>query len=167
MDLNHNPVHPAHPCSNALPVLESAFNRLLGKPFEWGARGPYAYDCLGLMIECHRILGRPFPDYVSITPRDQSKEALAQCRMECHARLVAEVAEVCVPISQPEPYCLVFLMLRPPCVSHLGMVMPDLMHFLHVTEDVRVGKERFDNPFWRHRVEGFYRLRDSERAIHE
>lgn len=36
-------------------------NHLVGTPFEWGARGPVAYDCWGLVVEVMRLAGRPVP----------------------------------------------------------------------------------------------------------
>ena len=38
---------------------------MLGKPFREGARGPAAYDCVGLFLEMQRRLGRDVPRYSS------------------------------------------------------------------------------------------------------
>jgi cell wall-associated NlpC family hydrolase len=40
-----------------LPVVEG----LVGKPFQWGARGPDAYDCWGLVTAALQGVGLPVP----------------------------------------------------------------------------------------------------------
>lgn len=40
---------------------------LIGKPFEYGGRGPEKYDCWGLMMELYRRIGVEIPDYRSPT----------------------------------------------------------------------------------------------------
>lgn len=49
-------------------------SHLVGIPFEYGGRGPHAYDCYGLVKECYRLArGIELPDFQS--PRDQGAQA--------------------------------------------------------------------------------------------
>lgn len=51
------------------------YTDLIGKPFEYGGRGPDVYDCWGLVIECYRRWhGVTLPDQVSTpSPRKNAK----------------------------------------------------------------------------------------------
>ena len=37
-------------------------NRLIGLPYRWGARGPDAYDCWGLVVHALELMGIPCTD---------------------------------------------------------------------------------------------------------
>jgi cell wall-associated NlpC family hydrolase len=46
----------------------SAAHELIGAPYAYGARGPDAFDCWGLVLEMRRRLGLPLPpDFASRT----------------------------------------------------------------------------------------------------
>lgn len=42
-------------------------NDLIGKPYRLGGRGPFEYDCWGLVVEIYKRLGVSLPDYPSQT----------------------------------------------------------------------------------------------------
>jgi len=51
---------------------------LLGKPFVRGARGPYAYDCYGLVIEMNRRAGIVLPDFVTPNEIERAADLVSQ-----------------------------------------------------------------------------------------
>lgn len=116
---------------------------LIGKPYRDGARGPDAYDCLGLAMEMARRLGLEVPDFVS------SEE-------ELHRQLAGDGSALAsMPrIEQPEPGCVVLLRGVP---AHLG-VMLDRWWMLHSLAGTNCTRERITEPAWQRRVIGFYRL---------
>jgi hypothetical protein len=57
---------------------------LLGAPFCWGARGPDAFDCWGLVLEVLRRRGEPIPlDWT--VPEGRSLETVGIMESESHA----------------------------------------------------------------------------------
>jgi cell wall-associated NlpC family hydrolase len=119
---------------------------LVGKPYAEGARGPAAYDCLGLAIELERRRGLAVPDFVS-------SEA------ELHRQLAAGgFLAGLEPISAPEAGALVLMRSDHAAKVHLG-VMTDAFSMLHAAEAVgSVVRQRLADTFWKRRVLGFYRL---------
>jgi cell wall-associated NlpC family hydrolase len=53
----------------------AALQQVIGKPFKWGARGPAAYDCWGLVLAARRLLDLPCPEGID-TP-DEGLHGLA------------------------------------------------------------------------------------------
>ncbi|WP_392486618.1 C40 family peptidase [Haloimpatiens sp. FM7315] len=43
-------------------IVDYAYN-FLGKPYVWGAEGPYAFDCSGLTLHVYRSFGIKLPHY--------------------------------------------------------------------------------------------------------
>ena len=128
-------------------TTELIYTDLLNKPFEYGASGPDAYDCKGLVIELYRRLGVDLPAY------DSSTEPALQ-----HAMFLERLARHAVPVTTPEPYCLAMFSIQAPFVHHCGLVLPNCYKFIHIMRAVRVCVERLDSPTWAHRLRGFYRL---------
>jgi cell wall-associated NlpC family hydrolase len=119
----------------------------LGRPFEWGARGPAAYDCYGLVLGARRAAGLYMPErYPSV--RDYAVIA---------GLIEAERARSgWIELDGPRPGCVVAFRWRPPWVSHLGVVLPDLTRFCHVLKDCPVCVERLDHPTIARRIAGYY-----------
>ncbi|HSU19900.1 MAG TPA: NlpC/P60 family protein [Acidobacteriaceae bacterium] len=115
---------------------------LIGKPYAEGARGPEAFDCLGLVLELQRRQGRPLPAY------DSTPEEFARQHRE-------GVLGPCREIAAPEPGCIVLLrMLHGE--RHLG-TMIDPYRMLHTLRDVgRACSEGLRSPVWARRVMGYY-----------
>jgi cell wall-associated NlpC family hydrolase len=118
---------------------------LLGKEFFYGGRGPDRFDCYGLVREIYRRRGIELPDVQSVTDP-----------AEIHRRM-AEGKECFREIERPEPYCIVMMSVRPPYVSHVGVVLPNLYQFLHTMQRVQVCVERLDSPEWSRRIRGYFR----------
>lgn len=119
---------------------------LLGKPFSWGGRGPEEYDCYGLAKEVCRRGGVELPPWESVC-----SPGLIQAGFDAGKELF-------IKCDRPEPFDIVLLMVRPPFVSHCG-VMLDAVRFIHIMERTSVAIERIDTIAWQRRVHGFYRLR--------
>lgn len=119
---------------------------LLGKSFAYGGRGPEVYDCYGLALEVCRRGGVILPPWRSVCEVTGIQAEFEQGKM-----LFEE-------LPSPQPLCLVLLMVRPPYVSHCG-VMLDRIRMIHITESTSVAVERIDSLAWRRRVCGFWRLK--------
>lgn len=120
---------------------------LLGKRFEYGGRGPEAYDCLGLAIECCRRVGKELMDIRGLTHYQ-----------EIDGEIKNQLSNFCL-IDKPEPFCLVTFKIKPPFVSHIGFVLPSCYEFLHITRDSSVNKARLDDLIWKPRIANFVKLK--------
>ena len=139
---------------------------LLGKPFEYGGRGPDAYDCWGLCMEIYKRLGIQLPDGIS-TPEHKDIEQQINEGFRIQKLVETGFKPVCTkpvstllsgfkPVSTPTPYCLVTFMIRPPYTSHVGVALEDGNKFIHIMQKCRVAVERLDNLAWHRRIKGFY-----------
>jgi hypothetical protein len=126
-------------------IPEAIYADLLGKPYEADARGPEAYDCLGLALVIARRLGKQVPDFVS------SEETL-------HAQLGTGGTTLadCPQIARPEPGCVALLRISP-SEHHLAF-MVDEFRMIHTLRDVGCAIERINSNLWHRKVIGFYRL---------
>jgi len=124
---------------------EIDYNDLLDKPFELGARGPDRYDCWGLCLEIGKRVSIKYPKV--LTPVDT----------EGQDQIIKTVSNsVFERIDKPEPYCVVTFSIVKPFVDHCGVVLPDLLYFLHIMRNHSVARQRLD--VYKKRIEGFYRL---------
>jgi cell wall-associated NlpC family hydrolase len=110
---------------------------LLGKPWRKDARGPDAYDCVGLLLEIERRLDHPVPDYAS----DTHAVALAVAQWKL--------------VTDPAPGDAILIRSANPR-WHIGVVCGDGA-MLHCREGIGVVKERYNSFPWKARIEGFYR----------
>jgi murein DD-endopeptidase len=135
------------------PVTRNPFYLdLLGKEFQYGGRGPDAYDCYGLVIETRKRAGLFIPDdYAS------PSEGEEDCKVLIEGCFDAEKASSRFrELARPQPFCLVTFKIQPVFTTHIGMVLKDAVRFIHVLPRLRVAVERLDSPIWRHRVDGFW-----------
>ncbi len=86
----------------------------------------------------------PYP-----TPADVSPEGIA--------KIVKKEMQKYVWLEEPEPYCFVVFAIRPPYVSHIGVVLEDCKSFLHIMRKRRVAREPLDHIIWKKKRIGFYR----------
>lgn len=124
---------------------------LLGKPFRMGGRGPDAYDCYGLCLEIAARAGIEIVPFDSIVDVCLRSDAINAGKADY------------VRLSKPEPFCLVGFKIRPPFVTHIGVVLEDCKHFIHIMRKRSVAIERLDLPFWSKRLDGFYRYKFANR----
>ncbi len=123
---------------------------LIGKPFRYGGRGrnPHdgteSYDCYGLVCEIYKRRGITLPPLLSAIEYHKIDPLFHQ-QKEAYKR-----------IEQPEPFCIVSFIIRPPYVSHIGVVLQDGKRFMHILKKRAVTIEPLSSPSWNHRIEGFY-----------
>lgn len=124
------------------PGLRVDYADLIGKPFEWGARGPNSFDCYGLVTEVLRRAGQEIPDYLH--PRVQEEIA---AMVETHSSHWVPCVE--------GPGAVVSIRIGR-LVSHVGIVLPygRLLHCWERSGGVVV--ERMDE--WKRRIVGYYRF---------
>ena len=118
---------------------------LLGKPFEWGGRGPGSFDCFGLCMELARRNGQEIPDSVWSEDPAEIDELLTEGRKRGFA-----------PVESPQAGDFVTFRLRPPFVSHVGMMI-NQHEFIHITKGTRVTRERLNSLLWNKKIAGYYR----------
>jgi cell wall-associated NlpC family hydrolase len=118
---------------------------LVGKPYSEGARGPEAYDCLGLAIEIQRRRGFIVPDFLS-------SEA------ELHAQLAGGGFLAGCERLEAAEYGCVALILNSNLTHHLGTMIAK-HRMIHTTAQTRGAViESILGPLWQRRIVGFYAL---------
>lgn len=120
---------------------------MLDKQFVAGGRGPRDYDCWGICCEVYRRLDKELPDnYPLPVGTDRIDKAVRGEMDNPHF----------VRLDRPEPPCLVALMVRPPYVSHIGVMISD-HEFVHILAKQGVTVAKTTDTFWKKRIYGFYR----------
>ena len=120
------------------------FNDLIGKPFEYGGRGPVGYDCYGLAMEVYKRRGINLKEYYSPD------------NLSIIGNLVEDGKEDFIPLEKPEPFCFVLFRV-PKYTTHIGVVLPDCKRFIHVSRGKNVSIERLDHIIWKTKISGYYR----------
>lgn len=111
---------------------------LLGKPY-----GPDGYDCYSLVRELYKRLDIELPEFISTDDR---------CLIH---QMINENRILFENLEKSEPYCIVLFTIRPPFISHIGMVLEDCNSFIHVAKGINVSVERLDSLLWKNRIKGF------------
>jgi len=124
-----------------------SYSDLIGKPFSYGGRGPFEYDCYGLAMEMYRRMGIDLPDYGS-----------SPSASWIHGKIM-EKKPLFDELQGPEPFCLVTFTHRPPFTSHIGVVLENSNSFINIRAKTCVVIERLDSMFWKNRITGFYKPR--------
>jgi cell wall-associated NlpC family hydrolase len=120
---------------------------LLGKPFQWGGRGPDAFDCYGLCIELAKRNGQIIPDSAWSEEPEEINELLELGYKRGFAMVLT-----------PQVGDFVTFKLRPPFVSHVGMIVnTSPLEFVHITKGTSVSRERIDSIVWNRKLAGYYR----------
>ena len=121
---------------------------LIGKPFLYGGRGPDHYDCYGLVSEIYKRRGIALPPLLSATSY-KAIDPIFQNEKKGY-----------IKIDKPEAYAIVSFIIRPPFVSHVGVVLENEKSFIHVLQKRFVAIEQLSSQSWNHRIEGYYRWRE-------
>lgn len=121
------------------------YKDLLGKKFEYGGRGPEVYDCYGLVKEIYSRRGIELPEFQS-----SSEPSIIQ-------NLINDGKTFFEELEKPEPFCLITFKIHPRYTSHIGIMLDDHIHFLHIMKKTGVSIERIDDPCWRKRITGFFK----------
>ena len=110
---------------------------LLGLPWQADARGPQAYDCLGLLLEIQRRMGHIVPDWTSRESELDAAKSLWR------------------PVTEPEPGVAILIHGATPR-WHIGVVTGG-GYMLHASQHHgAVVRERYTAFPWHKRIEGFY-----------
>ena len=123
------------------------YDDLLGKRFEYGAEGPDNFDCFNLAREIYKRIGIELPQYAH-----PSEASLI-------SQVVMEGKQLFEELEKPEPYCLALFMVKPPYVTHIGVVLEDSNRFIHIMEKCSVCVERLDSLQWNRKIRGYYRYK--------
>lgn len=126
-------------------------DNLIGKPFEYGARGPDKFDCYGICIEVFNKAGKHFPEQYGHGSNDPS---IADS-------IISEAKVLGKRLEKPEPFCIVTFRIKKDFVSHIGIVLEDNISFIHASHKRGVCVERLDSPRWKNRIEGFWQVEDN------
>lgn len=122
---------------------------LIGTPFAWGARGPHAYDCYGLVMEVARRHGQVLPEFAQTV----DWAGLGENQQGHTAAMMAGVMSQWQETGCNAGAVVLFRMGR--LVSHVGYMLNEhtMIHALEQTGGVTV--QRIDH--WQQRIMGFYR----------
>lgn len=116
---------------------------LIGSPFKFGGTGP-EYDCYRLAQEVYRRIGRKLPDMFYAEQPEQING------------LMEEGKQQFIRIEQPEVWALVTFRMKGPLTTHVGVVMPGKVQFLHILPKSFACIEWLNSPIWRHRITGYF-----------
>jgi len=123
------------------------YTDLLGIPFKMGGRTKQeGFDCYGLCMEVAKRAGvTPYEFNIGIEDLHKRSDAINNGK------------ESCIEIDKPEPFCIVTFKIRPPYVTHMGIVLEDCKSFIHILKKRSVSIARLDEPIWKRKIDGFYR----------
>jgi len=124
------------------------YEDLLAVPWRKGGRSPEGLDCYGLVKTIYFRLGRELPE-IEETPEAEAVDAIDRLWQEGHVN-IGERRDA------PEPYCVVIFAIRPPWVSHMGVVLPE-GRFIHILRGRTVQVDRLNHPYWKGKIAGYYR----------
>lgn len=114
-------------------------SKLIGKPFKYGARGPDAYDCFGLVIECFSINDNPILGGFDSPQKDKRQE------------FVQSLLDGSFSPVERNPGTIVLMDLDGP---HVGFVI-DHGRFIHCSE--RIGSVCIDKlERYKQKIVGYY-----------
>lgn len=120
---------------------------LLGKPFEYGGRGPDAFDCYGLAVELCRRAGITLPDYASDPDPAFQGNGFLHGAEHYFDR-----------VTQPGPLDIILFQVMPRYITHCGVYVGH-GRFVHILQKTSVTCEELASPVWQHRQRGVYRFR--------
>ncbi len=124
-----------------------AYKDLLGVKFKEGGRNvEEGLDCYGLCMEGGRRAGGPIHKFDIWIEELVARDAA-----------IADGKNSFEQISSPEPFCVVTFKIRPPYVTHMGIVLEDCVSFIHILGKTRVTIARLDNRVFKAKLDGYYR----------
>jgi len=125
--------------------LSINYDNLIGRPYRDHGRGPGAFDCYGLVMEISRRLGRPLPDYEDICRTAGRVTTGIVERLRPHFRRVehSQIGDLAVILTDPDG-------------GHVAIVI-GTGRFIQCTRSHGVETVSFNHPFYKNRIEGFYR----------
>ena len=103
-------------------------------------------DCYGLAKVMYKRRGIDLPEFGTNTENYRNIN-----------NLVIGARNHFVKLSFPEPHCIVTLMIHRPFVDHIGVMLEDNVHFIHIARNIGVNINSTTDPLWADRIEGYYR----------
>lgn len=119
---------------------------LLMCEFAENGEGPHYYNCWNLCREVYRRAGLILPAYDDYIKDVFKRDAVIRDIRKCFFK----------ELAGPERLSIVTLMMRPGCVTHMGVVL-EKNRFIHIGKRTGVVIARLDDRRWKKRIEGFYR----------
>lgn len=124
----------------------------LGTPYKRKGTDRSGIDCFNLCRALNREIGQiDLPPFESPDPDDPKQWSIID-------RIIRDAKSGFERLAEPEQFCLVTFIIYPPYITHIGFVLEDKRHFLHILnkkQGVTIGE--LDSLSWRHRIEGYYR----------
>jgi hypothetical protein len=131
------------------------YQDLLGAKFCHGGNFiEEGFDCWSLVREVYRRLGMDLLEYKHLCAEVMAEDKFQYDRVDA---LINEHKALFVKIVKPEPYCIVTFILRPPYVTHIGVVLEDKRSFIHILKQSSVSVERLDSLLWVNKIDGYWR----------
>jgi cell wall-associated NlpC family hydrolase len=136
------------------------YQDLLGAKFCHGGNSiAEGFDCWSLAREVYRRLGRDLLEYKHLAEQVMADEKFQYDKVDALIRVGAQNFE---PLQKPEAYCIVTFILRPPYVTHIGVVLEDKRSFIHILKQSSVAVERLDSLLWATKIDGFWKFKLSD-----
>lgn len=117
-------------------------NDLIGQPFDLQAKN--GFNCYSLCKEVCRRGGVLLPDRQPVEELSDRSDAINSGKVDY------------IKLEKPEPFCLATFKMHPKFVTHIGVVLEDCQHFIHILKKKAVIVERLDSPRWQKRLDGYY-----------
>lgn len=123
--------------------------RYMTTRYERGGRGPEAYDCAGLCLAIYKDLGWSLSDadMYAVTPKSERAGWVALNRH----------ISAWLPVATPTNWDLVAMSKIRGYVTHIGLVLPDLVRFIHTDDELGPAISRLSDPIYAAQISGFYR----------
>lgn len=128
-------------------ITAPAYADLIGKPFEYGGRGPDTFDCYGLAVELYQRAGLQLPDYASSADNQFQSAGFAD-----GADRFFEMVAV------PQELDIILFQILPRFITHCGIYVGH-GRFIHIMSKISVAVEELSSPVWQHRQRGIYRFK--------
>ena len=126
--------------------VSDLFDDLRNVPFLKGGRNiETGLDCYGLCMEASRRAGKEIPDFPFLDDMEEIDEIVRREEEGQFKRL-----------ESAQPFSLVIFKMKPPYISHIGMILPDRKTFISISAKMGCCVERLDSSFWKNRIEGFF-----------
>lgn len=126
------------------------FEDLLGVSWVKGGRDAKGLDCYGLAMEVRRRIGDPIPEYNS----PDEENSIVSC--------ILKEMDFAEKLDTPVPYCFIAIKLFSPYVNHMGIVLEDCDHFIHIIRGETVSIDRISSFHWKNRIVGFYKWKSNK-----
>lgn len=129
-------------------MSDISYSDLIGIPYKFNGRDKSGMDCYGLVLEMFKRNNVTLPDYLY---EDDSDATIT--------KLISDNVEFAVELERPEPYCAV-LFRQHKFGTHMGVVLPDLSHFIHCSTGRNVAVEKLGSMRWYSKIMGYYKWKE-------